>query len=62
MDATEHGDYGHLSANEVGRQRRQPIVMTLRPAVFDRDILVFDVADFVQAPAEGGRGCGAREL
>ena len=55
MDATERGEYGHLSANEIGGQRGQPIVLALCPAVFDRDILVFEIADFVQAPEEAGR-------
>ena len=58
MDATESGEYGHSSANEIGGQRGQPIVLALRPAVFDRDILVFNVADFVQAPEEAGRDTG----
>ena len=30
------GDHGDLAANQFGRQRRQPIVLTLCPAVFDR--------------------------
>lgn len=34
----------HLTANHVGRQRRQPIVMTLGPAVISRHILAFDIA------------------
>ena len=28
------GNYGHLTLNQVGRQRRQPIILALRPAVF----------------------------
>ena len=35
---------GHLSANQIGRQCRQSIVLVLRPAVFDRYILTLDVA------------------
>ena len=31
-------------AHQFGRQRRQPIGLTLRPAVFDRDVLAFDIA------------------
>ena len=33
-------------------KRRQPIVLILRPAVFDCDVLAFDVAGFAQALAE----------
>ena len=39
-------DHGHLTANQIGRQRRQPIVLTFRPAVFDRDVLALDEAGF----------------
>jgi hypothetical protein len=34
---------------------RQPIVLTLRPAVFDCDVLTFDKAGFVEAFAERGQ-------
>jgi len=45
-------DHGHLTANEIGRQRRQPIIMTLRPAVFDRHVPAFNEAGFPQALVE----------
>jgi hypothetical protein len=41
------GEHAHLAPHEIGRQLRQPIVLTLRPAIFDGDILAFDLADFV---------------
>jgi hypothetical protein len=41
------GDYGDLSANEVARQGRQPLILTFRPAVFDRYILALDIADLL---------------
>jgi hypothetical protein len=47
-------DYRHLTANQIGRQRWQAIVSALRPAVFDRDILVFDIAALSQALLECG--------
>ena len=52
-----HGpaDYGHLSANQIGHQRRQAIVLALQPVVLDRHVLAFDVAGFVEAFAERGR-------
>ena len=46
------GDHGDLTADQIGRQRRQPVVLTLRPAVFDRDVLALDEAGFLQALAE----------
>ena len=46
------GDHGDLSANQVGRQRRQPIHLTLRPAVFDRHVLALDIAGVFEALAE----------
>jgi len=36
------GDHGDLSAHQIGRERRQPIVVTLRPAIFDRHVAAFD--------------------
>src|SRR5262245_56418786 len=50
--ASGRGDHGHLTSNEIGRERRQPIQLSLRPAIFDRDVLTLDVTDFVQATAE----------
>ena len=43
------GDHGHPAANKVGRQRRQSLVLILRPAVFKRDVLAFDVAGLCQS-------------
>ena len=37
-------------AHEFGGQRRQSIVAAICPAVFDRDVLAFDVAGFVRDP------------
>src|SRR6516162_8676263 len=41
-----------MTAYEVCRQCGKPIVMTFRPAIFDRDILAFDGAGFLQALVE----------
>jgi len=35
---------GHPTANEIGCQRWQPVVLIVREAVFDRDVLTFDIA------------------
>jgi hypothetical protein len=45
--------HGHLTRNQIGRQARKSIVLPLRPAVFNRDVLALDIARFVQALAEG---------
>ena len=37
-------DHGDLASNQFGRQRGQPIELTLRPAVLDRYVLALDVA------------------
>jgi hypothetical protein len=50
----QDNDHGHLSANQFGDQRRQPIVSTLCPPVFNRDVLAFDVTDILQASTEIG--------
>ena len=50
--AARCGDDGHPAADQIGRQFRQSIVLTLCPAVFDRDVLAFDVAGFAQPFAE----------
>jgi hypothetical protein len=43
-----------LIANELVRQRRQAVVLFVRPAIFDPDILAFDKACFAQGFAECG--------
>ena len=52
-------DHGHRPANQFGRQRRQPIGLIFRPAVFDRDVLALDEAGFLQALAERLTRCVA---
>src|SRR5262249_39269597 len=42
----------HMAAHEFCRQCGKPIVVTLRPAVLDRDVLAFDVAGFLQTLSE----------
>ena len=43
------GDHGDLPANQIGRQRRQPIELILGPAVFDRHVLALDIAGVFEA-------------
>ena len=42
--AAQRGDYGHLPADQIGGQVRQPIILSRRPAEFDRHVLTFDIA------------------
>ena len=48
------GNHGHLTTNQIGRHRRQPIILALRPAVFDRHVVAINVTGFAQ-PFEKGR-------
>ena len=52
IGAARH-NHTYLSANQVSRQRRQTIALTLRPTVFNRQVPAFDVAYLAQALAKG---------
>ena len=56
MDATGRDKYGHLPADEIGRQRRQPIVLALRVAIVDLYVPAIDMTGFVQASLKRGVG------
>jgi hypothetical protein len=43
----ERGDHGHATANKIGHEPRQAIVLALQPVVLHHYVLAFDVADFV---------------
>src|SRR5262245_43270641 len=45
-------DYSYLTANEIGCKRRQSIVFTRRPAIFDCNVLALDKAGFAQSLAK----------
>ena len=49
------GNHGHLTMNQISRHRRQPIILVLRPAIFDRDVAAFDVAGFAQPFEKSGQ-------
>jgi hypothetical protein len=59
-------DQGHATADEVCQQRRQAVVLTLHPVVFDPDVASLNVARFAQALAKRGgiaqRGIGRRAV
>ena len=53
-------DHGDLAANQFGRQRGQPIELTLRPAVLDRYVLAFNLSSGPgEIRADGPRLCQA---
>ena len=66
-DRSDCGDHGHLTADQIGRQRRQPIILPIGRAEFDRHVPALDEAGFAQALAECGqclrapRGRGVEE-
>src|ERR1019366_1831527 len=47
-------NHGYLPMNQISHQRRQPIILAPRPAVFDRHIVAFNVTGFAQ-PFDKGR-------
>jgi len=47
-----HKQHGHLAANQIGRERRKSIELTLGKAVFDGHVLAFDVTGFLEALQE----------
>ena len=48
-------DHIDSAADQIDGQRGQPIIVTLRPAVFDRQVLALDIAGFAQPLAERGQ-------
>src|SRR6516162_5234556 len=45
-------DYCYLPVNQFGCQLRQPLELTLSPAIFDRHVLALDIAGVLEALAE----------
>ena len=52
--AFQCNDHGYLTANQLSSQRRQLIVFTMCPPVFDRHVPALDVTGFTQASAKRG--------
>jgi hypothetical protein len=48
------GNDGDLLLNQIGRQRRQSVILAFRPAILDGRVLTVDVVGFFQALAERG--------
>ena len=45
-------DHSDRMANQIGRQRWEPIVVALCPAILNRHVLMLDIAGFVQPATE----------
>src|SRR5262249_1995295 len=50
--STGSGNHGHSPTNEISRQFRQPALVILAPAEFDRHVAALALAHFAQALAE----------
>src|SRR6516162_6696731 len=48
-------DHRHLTAYQIGCEVGQSVVLVLRPAILDRNILALDVAGFTNALPECGQ-------
>jgi hypothetical protein len=48
-------DHRYPAADQVGGERRQPVIDIVRPAILDRDVLAFGKAGFLEALLERGR-------
>src|SRR5262249_42497432 len=46
------GDYCHLTANQIGRQRRRAVILTVRPAIFHPNVLTLDIASLDEPLSE----------
>jgi hypothetical protein len=52
LGAVEPRDHLDLASHQIGRERRQAILVTICPAVLDREIGAFDKAAFLEAAME----------
>src|SRR4029453_7073732 len=59
VDAAYRGNHCHSTLNEIGREGGQSIVLKIRPAEFDRNVLPFDIAGLSQPLTEGGGEIGS---
>jgi hypothetical protein len=53
-------DRGHATADEIGHQHRQLILLIVRPAILDGEVLALDEPGLAQAiPERSNKVCGA---
>ena len=46
---------GHPAVDQIGRQRRQSVILAVCKTIFDRHVLAFDVAGLFQALSDAGQ-------
>ena len=46
---------GYPAADEIGRQRRQAVILAVCKAIFDPHVLAFDVTGLLQALSDAGQ-------
>src|SRR3954469_16964542 len=54
LDSSGRDDDIHFAADKIGRQPREPLQLTLRPAVFESDVATFGVARIHEPEANEG--------
>ena len=54
--ASGRDNHSDLAAHQLGRHRRQPIVLAFGEAIFDRYVVALDVAGFGQTLAKNSAG------
>ena len=47
-------NHRHLASNQIGGRGRQPIVLIVSPAIFDRHVATLDISELFQAELECG--------
>src|SRR5262249_14600302 len=52
---TDCGYHSDHPANQIGRQRRQPVNLIVGPAVLDRDVLALDISGVFKSLAESAQ-------
>jgi hypothetical protein len=54
-NAAGRGENGNPTTHQISGQFRQSVELALRPAIFDREVLAFDIAQFAQPLAKRQR-------
>ncbi len=55
--SSDRRDHGHVTANEIGGQLWQPLVLVFRPAIFDGDVTALDEPYFGETAPERRQLC-----
>ena len=58
--STRRDDHRDLSLDKIKCERLHPVVLALRPAIFNDNVAAIEIADFLQAPTETGDEIGQK--